>query len=142
VVLTFQQCLIVCQVMAEALEFHKIWFEALAVGPKHFHLLAKFTPDRVQRNGRPILDPARHFTGIAKKESTRRLSAMGLRPEGHTWGKRSHVVPIENERHFLYLKEKYIPDHVHEGAAVYSIHITPPRGSGATENEEGTTRPE
>ncbi|MCI0363387.1 MAG: hypothetical protein L0Y44_08180 [Phycisphaerales bacterium] len=125
VILTREQCLIVCRTMAEALEFHKIWFADMAIGPKHFHLLAQFPPGRSMSNGRPILDPARHFTGIAKKESARRLSTVGLRPEGHTWGKRSHPVAVENEQHFLYLKNIYIPKHVEEGAVVYSIDIAP-----------------
>lgn len=123
VVLTWEQCLLVCRTIAEALNFHNIWFANIAIGPKHFHLLAQFPPDRFTSTGRPILDPARHFTGIAKKESARRLSALGLRAEGHTWGKRSHPVPVENERHLLYLKNEYIPAHANEGAVVYSIHI-------------------
>ena len=121
--LTFEHRLIVCRTMAEALDFHKIWFANIAIGSKHFHLLAQFPPDRTMANGRPILDPAMHFTGIAKKESARRLSALGLKPQGHTWGKKSHPVPIEIEEHFLYLRDEYIPEHVNQGAAVYSIHI-------------------
>lgn len=131
VVLTFEQCLIVCRTMAEALDFHKIWFTDIAIGPKHFHLLAQFPPNRVMHNGRSILDPAMHFTGIAKKESARRLSSLGLRPQGHTWGKKSHPVPVESEEHFLYLRDQYIPEHVHEGAAVYSIHIAPNRSDAS-----------
>jgi hypothetical protein len=127
VILTWDQCLIVCKTMAEALDFHKIAFEDIAVGPKHFHLLGQFTPDRLMSNGRPILDPAMHFTGIAKKEAARRLSTLGLRPQSHTWGKRSHPVRVECEEHFLYLKNEYIPAHVDEGAAVYSIHVAPQR---------------
>jgi hypothetical protein len=123
VVLTFEQCLIVCRTMAQALEFHKIWFADIAVGPKHFHLLAQFPPDRVMANGRPILDPAMHFTGIAKKESARQLSALGLRPQGHTWGRKSRPVPVEDEEHFRYLRDEYLPAHAGEGAALYSIHI-------------------
>ena len=123
VVLTFEQCLIACRTMAEAFQFHAIWFADIAVGPNHFHVLAQFPPDRFMANGRPILDPAMHFSGIAKKESARRLSTMGMRPQGHTWGKKSHPVPVENEDHFAYLRDVYIPGHVDEGAAVYSIHI-------------------
>ncbi len=127
VILTREQCLVVCRTMAEALSFHRIAFEDIAVGPRHFHLLAQFPPDHCMLNGEPVLDPPRHFTGIAKKEAARRLSALALRPPGHTWGKRSHPVPVENETHFLYLKNTYIPGHIHEGAVVYSIHIAPQR---------------
>lgn len=129
VILTFDQCLIVCRTMAEALDHHKIWFEDIAIGPKHFHLLAQFPPDRFMANGRPILDPAMHYTGIAKKESARKLSTLSTRPQGHTWGKKSHPVPVEDERHFNYLRNVYIPGHVDEGAAVYSIHIAPRQSS-------------
>jgi hypothetical protein len=123
VVLTREQCVIACSTMAEALTFHNIWFADIAVGPKHFHLLAQFPPDRCMANGRPSLDPAMHFTGIAKKEAARRLSALRLRPQRHTWGKKSHCIPVESEEHFLFLKNRYIPDHINEGAIVHSIHI-------------------
>ncbi len=128
VVLMRDQCIVACRTIAEAMDYHRIWFANIAVGPKHFHLLAQFPPDRVMRSGRPILDPAMHFTGIAKKEAARRLSSLGMKAEGHTWGRKSHIVPVENEEHFAYLRDQYIPDHVHEGAIVHSIHIAPKIG--------------
>jgi hypothetical protein len=123
VILSREQCLIVCQTMAEALNYHKIWFADIAVGPKHFHVLAQFPPDRVMSNGRAIIDAPRHFVGIAKKEAARRLSTLGLRPQGRTWGKSSSIRPVECEEHFEFLRTRYIPDHVHEGAIVYSVHV-------------------
>lgn len=124
-ILNWEQRVIVCQTMADALEFHKIWFEELAVGPKHFHLLAQFPPDRTMSNGRPILDPARHFTGIAKKESARRLSALGLKPQDPTWAEKSHPLPIADEDHWRNVKH-YIREHVHQGGALHSILFKAP----------------
>jgi hypothetical protein len=129
VVLTFEQRLIVCEKFAEALKFHSIWFEDIAITAKHFHVLAQFPPNRFTTSGKPILDPARHFIGIAKKESARALSGLGLRLPGATWAKRSHPEPIESEEHWTYVRDVYIPKHYHEGGAIYTIHIARSRSA-------------
>jgi hypothetical protein len=131
VVLTFQQRLVACRAMADAFSFHHIDFGDLAVGAKHFHLVAQFPPDRVMQNGRPILDPARHFTGIAKKESAREMSRLGMIAPGGAWAAKAHPIPIENEDHFRYVRDQYIPRHASEGAAVYSIHVLGAGRAGA-----------
>ena len=58
-----------------------------------------------------------------------------------TWAKRSHPEPIENEEHFLFVKEKYIPAHVHEGAAVYSIHIAGKQQTSETPHASTPAKP-
>ena len=127
VILSMQQRLIACEKFAEAMNFHKICFEDSAITSKHFHVLAQFPPDRVMSNGRPIMDAPRHYIGIAKKESARALSKLGLKPQGATWAEKSHPEPIEDEGHLEYVKNVYIPRHYHEGGAIYTIHIAKTR---------------
>ncbi|HWB19719.1 MAG TPA: hypothetical protein VG711_05410 [Phycisphaerales bacterium] len=119
VLLTWNQRVVVCKAFIEALQFHAISVQEFAVGEKHIHLLAQFPRDRVTQKGVPIPDPVRHFTGIAKKESARRLSAAGLVSGGGIWAEKSHPIPIVDKRHWDHVRT-YIRKHAQEGAVVWS----------------------
>ncbi len=106
--------------MVEALRFHKIEVNDLAVSPMHFHLLAGFALVRRIANIKNISDPTRHYVGIAKSRSSRALSEAGLMDRGGIWAKRTKIVPIQDRGHLENVVQ-YIQDHAKEGAFVWSL---------------------
>src|SRR3990170_32550 len=79
-----------CSAMVEALLFHHVQLLTLSMDGHHFHLLARFlTPKPTDFNPwasradeKRELALARHFAGIAKKQSARALSESRIIPEG------------------------------------------------------------
>jgi hypothetical protein len=61
---------------------------------------------------------ARHFMGIAKKESARKLSREGLAEPGGVWASGCGVKPVKDRRHQVRVV-KYIRDHRAKGAYVW-----------------------
>jgi REP element-mobilizing transposase RayT len=115
---------VACEKMLEALRFHGVEVIAICVGGQHWHALIRCP----SRESRGIAIPrlwrnriARHFMGIAKKESARALSREGLAEFGGVWAKGCGVKPIKDRRHQL-KAAKYIFDHRKKGAAVFLIH--------------------
>src|SRR5688572_27376081 len=110
-----------CAKMVEALKFYKVEVLALCVGGRHWHVLARF-PSMERSKSRGIAIPrlwrnrtARHYMGIAKKESARALSREQLAPAGGVWAKGCGVKLVKDRRHqvrvFRYILEhaKQVP---------------------------------
>ena len=124
-----------CRAMAQTLLFHEIELIDLSVSAAHYHLLARFTPVGQERGpgiripGLPedkridtyeiLKRVARHYVGIAKKNSARTLSDAGLVTAGGVWAARGSIKPIKDRRHQLNVA-RYIRGHGPEGAAVWS----------------------
>jgi hypothetical protein len=123
--------------MVKALKFHGVDVLTFCVGKRHWHALLKCP--RTMRDGRLVVDAliehmekslgtavprllrnriARHFIGIAKKESARALSREGLANLGGVWAGGCGVKPIIDRRHHVKVV-KYIRDHRLDGAVVW-----------------------
>ena len=124
-----------CRAMAETLLHYEVELVELSAGAAHFHLIARFTPRGLLERpslkipGLPkgkALDShellkrtARHFVGIAKKNSARALTDAGLVAPGGVWAVRGKIKAIEDREHQLRVV-KYIREHALEGAVVWS----------------------
>ena len=97
-----------CETIKASLRAHCIETLAVAVDEHHYHILARFPDHR-----------ARHWVGIAKKDSARALSESGLVPQGGVWAVRSRCLPIRDRAHQLNVF-RYILRHVSQGAAVWN----------------------
>jgi hypothetical protein len=122
---------VACDKMVEALRFHQVEALALCVGGRHWHVLARF-PSRTQSKSRGIAIPrlwrnrdARHYMGIAKKESARALSKLQLASAGGVWAKGCGVKPVKDRRHQLRVFG-YILEHAKQGAEVWSFRDAEP----------------
>jgi len=123
---------IACREMVASLLRHGVELLALALDDHHFHLLARFPAPaptdsdpwalRIPRrkDGKAQIAIARHFVGIAKKDSARALSDAGLAPQGGIWGKRSRIQPIRDRSHQLNVFN-YIAKHASRGAVVWTF---------------------
>jgi REP element-mobilizing transposase RayT len=130
--------------MVAALKFHGVEVLAWSVGRRHYHGLIR-CPNKT-RNGRSVVQAledhmrkslgtaaprlwrnrvARHFVGIAKKESARALSREGLAPPGGVWTRGCGVKPIRDRNHQVNVVG-YIRDHQLQGAFVYLWFNPPP----------------
>ncbi|MEA2710974.1 MAG: hypothetical protein QOF78_3575 [Phycisphaerales bacterium] len=128
---------VACRAMVQALQFHHVEVLALCVGKKGWHALIR-CPKKT-RDGKTIEQMlkshaekslgiaiprlwrnriARHFTGLAKKESARALSREGLAEPGGIWAGGCGVKPIKDRTHQT-RAVKYIRDHVLQGAFVW-----------------------
>ena len=136
VILTQDQRALACRAMADDLLFQKVEFVDLAVGPVHFHLLARFTPigkppgegrliarlsdrglDEYEKHKRVV----RHVLGNCKRKSARALCQAGLAAPGGVWAVRGKEVPIRDRNHQLRVVQ-YIREHfLKEGATVWSM---------------------
>jgi len=94
--------------MVAAFTFHTIEVACCAVGETHFHALVH------DPGGNP-----RHWVGIAKKESARRLSSAGLVEPGGVWAVRSHARRMTSPAQFSWTL-RYIARHGDEGAVVWT----------------------
>ncbi len=99
---------IVCVELVESLQRHSIEVIAATVTSRHFHILARI-PNR----------KARHSVGIAKKDSSRKMSDLRLVAPGGLWGKRSKAEPIKDREHQINTVW-YILDHCDEGGAIWA----------------------
>jgi hypothetical protein len=63
---------------------------------------------------------ARHYVGIAKKNSSRALSDAGLVSPGGVWAVRGSIEPVADRQHQLNVV-RYVRDHAARGAAVWSL---------------------
>ncbi len=121
---------VVCRVLANSLLFYEVELAEMSVGAMHWHALARFMrcnvkPPRTQRKRGTAhsVDPIpRTVLGRARSYTTHELKSMGRLGDhdGGLWAKRPKVLPVEDERHFEYLRWKYIPAHAEEGAAIYT----------------------
>jgi hypothetical protein len=126
-----------CRVMAQALKFHGVEVLALCVGERGWHALIRCP--KIDRKGRNVEEflkithekslgtavprlwrnrVARHFMGIAKKESARALSRTKLVEPGGVWAKGCGVKPIKHRKHEVRVV-KYIRDHIKQGAFIW-----------------------
>jgi hypothetical protein len=125
--LDWESRVLACRVMVEALRFHHAEVIDVCVGKIHWHALVQFYPmdnanwARIRAENRSRNRDARHLIGIAKKRAARALSEAGLVAEGGVFAKGCGRRLVKNEWHFKHVGLKYIPDHVKQGAAVYSI---------------------
>ena len=113
-------------------DVHGVEVLTVAVGACHMHVLARFgrVPDPLRdpknpkptptRRGIRYKDPPRYFVGIAKERSAKTLAAADLVKPGGIWAKRGKIVSIKDRQHQLRVY-KYILDHEHEGAAIWSF---------------------
>lgn len=139
--LDWEHRVVACREMGRSLVAHGVQLVELGVGAAHYHLLARFTPVGSERcpgiripglpEGRELdtfellIRVARHFLGIAKKDSARALSDAGLVAQGGIWAVRGSVKPILDRQHQINVIG-YIRDHAAEGAAVWSRLAPPP----------------
>jgi hypothetical protein len=133
IILTPPQRRVACLEIADTLRFHAVEVIDVCVTPKHYHILARFQPlpgrslpQRVPilgaRNDAPIspIRTPRHLVGIAKKQSSKKLTREGLAPAGGVWAVRCKPKPIKDRQHQLRVAG-YIKEHLKEGAAVWSL---------------------
>jgi hypothetical protein len=129
VALDWEARVVAVRSMVEALRYHEVAVVDACIGARHWHVLARFIPlsedehiwasieiQRLSLNREP-----RHLMGIAKKESARALSKLGLVEPGGVWARGCGRRYIKNEGHFNYVAETYVPGHRRQGAAVYSL---------------------
>jgi len=119
--------------MVATLQQQAVEVIALAVDDHHFHILARFpkptdrdpwawrVPMRNDENRELAI--ARHFVGIAKKESALALSDANLMPNGGVWAKRCRVLSIRDRAHQLNVYN-YIKKHASRGAAIWVFSDT------------------
>ncbi|MGB2821400.1 MAG: hypothetical protein WBF17_10490 [Phycisphaerae bacterium] len=126
---------IACREMAQSLLRHGVELIDLSVSAAHYHILARFTRVGEERSpgiripGLPkdkkidtyeiLKRIARHYVGIAKKDSARALSDAGLVAPGGVWTVRGSIRPIEDRGHQLRVAQ-YVRDHAPGGAAIWS----------------------
>ena len=119
VLLNRDQRVIACREMGKTFLYHKIELIDLSVGAAHFHLLARFTPLNVDLYKNPgIRIPglrditkvnryellkriARHYIGVAKKNSSRLLSDASLVVPSGIWAVRGKIKAISDREHQL-----------------------------------------
>jgi hypothetical protein len=129
--------IVVCRAMGDRLLDYRVELVDLAVGGKHFHLLARFPrtlelrkgagpPANLLRDGRnPI---PRHILGRAKRAASLAMTRLGRKPEGHSlWARRAKTLPIRGRGHQLAVV-RYIRSHARQGAVVWS-RLPPTRGA-------------
>lgn len=87
---------------------------AVAVGEKHFHVLAQ-CPDHKPR----------HWIGLAKKESSAYLKIAGHAPQGGLWATKCECKPIRDRAHHIRVF-KYVLKHAKQGAAVWNVLTSAP----------------
>lgn len=135
-----------CREMARTLLHYKVELVELSVGAAHYHMLARFTAVGEEKSpgiripGLPtdkridtyelLKRVARHYVGLAKKNSARALSEAGLVAPGGVWAVRGSIKPVTDRQHQLNVAG-YIRRHVREGAAVWSQVRREPNGSEA-----------
>jgi hypothetical protein len=126
-----------CKMMVQALKFHGVEVVALCVGRTRYHALIKCP--KIDRYGCDVYTQvkthlekslgtavprlwrnriARHFIGIAKKESARALSREKLAAPGGVFAAGCGVKPIKDRTHEIRCT-KYIRNHIKEGAVVW-----------------------
>jgi len=93
--------MIACREMARSLLRHGAEVIDLCVSAAHYHILA------------------RHYVGIAKKDSARALSDAGLAAPGGVWTARGSIKPIKQRRQQLRVV-RYIRGHASHDAVVRS----------------------
>ncbi|MBI1368531.1 MAG: hypothetical protein GC162_07730 [Planctomycetes bacterium] len=109
-------------------DIHHLQVLALAISAEHLHVLVRLPatlrqkPTLSKRGTRTssLDDPARHYLGIAKKESAKSLAAARLAAPGGIWARRGKVKPIADRAHQLRVYQ-YILNHAQQGAAVWSF---------------------
>ena len=129
VVLPWEARVVAVRTMVEALSYHEARVADACVGARHWHALVRFIPlteedhvwasieiQQLCQNREP-----RNMMGIAKKESARALSKLGLVAPGGVWARGCGRRYIKNEWHFNNVRDKYIPDHARKGSAVFSL---------------------
>lgn len=148
--------------MVDSLRRHDVEVIALCVYSHHFHILARFRipedTDAVRGNanathGRPgaksssaapwdtrkdakrTIAIARHYVGIAKKDSARVLSDEKLVDSGGVWAVRVRCLPVRDRSHQLNVY-RYIEDHANRGAAVWTFHDD----LGTSQSDESSAR--
>ncbi len=123
--------------MVDSLLRHRVELIALGVDDHHYHLLARF-PEPTdsdpwasviaqRKEGKPLIAIARHFVGIAKKDSATALSNRKLVARGGVWAKRCRLLPVRDRGHQVNVYG-YIVEHARRGAAVWTFEQD--RGSG------------
>jgi hypothetical protein len=126
VVLSSEARKVAIKAMIEALLHHHVELVAISVGGKHWHALARFLPidpkkrTEIQVNSVSKNRMPRHLIGIAKKHAAKAMSDAGLLPRGGVWAVRGGVKPIKDRAHQVNVL-KYIRDHAHEGAEVWTM---------------------
>jgi len=97
----------VVRLLVESLERRNIEVAVACVTEVHFHILARL-PDH----------NARHWVGVAKKESAHHAKEEANTPGGGLWAVRSKSLPIRDRGHQIN-SAKYIFDHRSQGGAVW-----------------------
>lgn len=140
-----------CRSMARSMLDHAVEVIAVCVDDHHYHLLARFPPPSsfesgafapwaARRDDNVFLAIARHFVGIAKKDSARLLSDAEIITPGGVWGKRCHVLAIRDRQHQLNVFD-YIVKHGPRGAAVWTFRVGVPSVGAHGLRSVGLTEP-
>ena len=103
VVLEWEACVVAVRSMVEALNYHEVNVADACVGARHWHVLGQFFPTHedawrsIEMQGLSKNRDPRHLMGIAKKESARTLSKLGLVEPGGVWARGCGRRYIRNE---------------------------------------------
>jgi len=108
VVLTPAEAKLASESFAATFAEHQIQAIAIAVDDHHFHVLLR-CPDHNPRK----------WIGLAKKESSWRLTTSGMTAQGGVWSVRSMCKPIRDRQHQLAVF-RYIESHGQRGSAVWT----------------------
>lgn len=93
VVLGWDARVVAVRAIVDALHYHEVSVVDACVGARHWHVLARFFPTHedawrsIEMQGLSMNRDPRHLMGIAKKESARALSKLGLVEPGGVWAR-------------------------------------------------------
>ena len=134
---------VACRARVEALLHYNVELVDLAVGGKHYHALARFTPadehgEKIPATGvaglcgahmrkdgldpvpRYVLGKAHSWCSRIVKQHMRQSPGTPVPGTGGLWAPRPRVKPIADRAHQLRVA-KYVRDHALKGAAVWSM---------------------
>ncbi len=117
--LSSEAAAVAARVMASSLRRHEREVLVVAVDDHHYHILVRCD------DGRP-----RHWVGIAKKDSARELSRLGIAKEGGVWAVRCRCLGVRDREHQVNAY-RYIGSHAERGASVWTY-----RDPGTSEGRE------
>lgn len=108
--LTIEQRVLIVRLLAESLARRGLEIAVACVTDVHFHFLVRL-PDH----------HARHWLGVAKKESSHYAKEAGQGVVGGLWGVRTKSLPISDRAHGMNVA-RYIHDHQVRGGAIWYPH--------------------
>lgn len=136
VVLSREQRKVALLAMLEALRHYDVEVIVLAVGGKHYHMLARFTPFGIPAAGvaglcaahhrkdgldpvpRYVLGKVHSWCSRKVKQHKRQSPGTHVPGTGGLWAPRPKIIPIVNRAHQVDATN-YIADHIDQGASIW-----------------------